>query len=89
MKYNYTSVHDTLWKDAQDILFHFRLNLQFINSQSVLCLQQEVFFCLFLEKYLQLFQAADIQKSSPDSSQNSFKEARFSSLSPPPPIWLR
>lgn len=44
MKYNYTSIHDLLWKDAQELLlvlpFFFLLNLHFLNSQFVLLLQQ-------------------------------------------------
>lgn len=85
MKYNYTSVHYSLWKDAQELLsalllyFFFRLNLHILNSQLVLLLQRRVLFACFW-RHTTLFQLADIQKGRPRSSQISFKWTSFFTL---------
>lgn len=84
MKYNYTSIHDLLWKDAQELLlvlpFFFLIKFTFFKFTICTAFTAMSLICLFLDTYLQLFQVADIQKGRPHSSQISFKWTSFFTL---------
>lgn len=86
MKYNYTSVHELLWEDAQEFLsvlplfFFFKIRFTLFKFTPCTTFTTKSLICLVLETYLQHFQAADIQKSRPHSSQIFLKQTSFLTL---------
>lgn len=69
MKYNYTSVHELLWEDAQEFLsvlplfFFLRLDLHFLNSHLVLLLQQKVLSAWFWKHTYNTFKPQTFKKA--------------------------